>query len=64
MWFVSKLICCVQLFVIPAQAGIQEFNSVANRLDTRFRGYDDFLLVHQGATDGIVDRNPRRYQAG
>ena len=43
--------------VIPAKAGIQEFQKVTNRLDTRFapslgllrtsRGYDDFLRVHQ-----------------
>jgi len=29
--------------VIPAQAGIQEFLAVTKPLDTRFRGYDDFL---------------------
>ena len=32
--------------VIPAKAGIQEFQKHTNRLDTRFRGYDDFLRVH------------------
>ena len=36
-----------RFFVIPAKAGIQEFQKVTNRLDTRFRGYDDFLRVHQ-----------------
>jgi len=36
-----------QLFVIPAQAGIQEIMTVTNTLDTRFRGYDDFLQLHQ-----------------
>jgi hypothetical protein len=35
-----------QLFVIPAQAGIQEFKIVTNWLDTRLRGYDDFLRAH------------------
>ncbi len=29
--------------VIPAEAGIQEFQVVTNPLDTRFRGYDDFF---------------------
>jgi hypothetical protein len=32
-------------FVIPAQAGIQEFLTVAKPLDTRFRGYDIVLKV-------------------
>ncbi len=32
--------------VIPAQAGIQEFQVSKTPLDTRFRGYDDFLQVH------------------
>jgi len=36
-----------QLNVIPAQAGIQEFQRITNRLDTRFHGYDGFLRVHQ-----------------
>jgi hypothetical protein len=34
--------------VIPAQAGIQEFQIVTKPLDTRFRGYDDFLREYQG----------------
>jgi hypothetical protein len=33
--------------VIPAQAGIQEFQPVTKPLDTRFRGYDDFLREHE-----------------
>jgi hypothetical protein len=32
--------------VIPAKAGIQEFHKVTNRLDTRFRGYGDYLRMH------------------
>jgi len=33
--------------VIPAQAGIQEFQTVTKPLDTRFRGYDDVLRRNQ-----------------
>ena len=40
-----------RFFVIPAKAGILEFQKVINRLDTRFRGYDDFLRVHQWLKD-------------
>ncbi len=36
-----------RFLVIPAEAGIQEFQKVINRLDTRFRGYDDYLRMHQ-----------------
>ena len=31
------------IFVIPVKMGIQSFQVVAPPLDTRFRGYDDFL---------------------
>jgi hypothetical protein len=33
--------------VIPAKAGIQEFQQITFYLDTRFHGYDDLLLIHQ-----------------
>jgi hypothetical protein len=33
------------LFVIPVEAGIQKKIQEKNFLDTRFRGYDNFLLV-------------------
>ena len=47
------MVCCQKLLcllirktipcVIPAKAGIQDFLKVTSRLDTRFRGYDDFF---------------------
>ncbi len=33
-------------FVIPAKAGIQSFQIVAEHLDSGFRRSDDFLRVH------------------
>jgi hypothetical protein len=32
---------------IPAEAGIKYFQDLPRILDTRFRGYDDFLRVRQ-----------------
>ncbi len=36
-----------QFFVIPVKTGIQSFQVVTCFLDTRFRGYDDFLRMYQ-----------------
>jgi hypothetical protein len=33
--------------VIPAKAGIQSFQAVADHLDSGFHRSDDFLRVHQ-----------------
>jgi hypothetical protein len=30
-------------YVIPAEAGIPSYQDILSILDTRFRGYDDFL---------------------
>ena len=40
--------------VIPAKAGIQSFQLVISFLDSRFRGSDDFLRVHQCSTMEII----------
>ena len=37
----------IHLTVIPAKAGIQSFQVVADRLDSGFHRSDDFLQVHQ-----------------
>ncbi len=37
----------IPFFVIPAEAGIQSFQSVAEQLDSGFHRSDDFLRVHQ-----------------
>jgi hypothetical protein len=37
----------MQLFVIPAKAGIQQFQKVKNTLDSGFHRRDDFLRDHQ-----------------
>ncbi len=36
-----------RFFVIPVKTGIQSFLVVACALDTRLRGYDDFLQNHK-----------------
>ena len=36
-----------QFFVIPVKTGIQSFQVVTCSLDTRFRGYDDFLRMYR-----------------
>jgi len=35
------------LFVIPMKMGIQYFQTVTQFMDSRLRGNDDFLRVHQ-----------------
>ncbi len=35
------------LSIIPVQTGIQYSQAVTRILDTRFRGYDDFLRMNQ-----------------
>jgi SRSO17 transposase len=37
----------MQLFVIPAKAGIQQFQKVKNTLDSGFHRSDDFFRDHQ-----------------
>ncbi len=43
--FVKNLKKC--FFVIPVETGIQSFQIVTRFLDSRFRGNDDFLRLHQ-----------------